>query len=99
MRFEIYFAASINPYYKLYLLFYVGGGYIQLTPPPAFVYYLGVGLGGAVCEHAMFKFQSANSWLSGSYFMEIEKHNKPIHMAREWSFNWIKNLIREYKLT
>lgn len=80
-----------------------GGGIFNSPPPPpplAFVYYLGVGLGGGtVCKHAMFKFQSANTWLSGSNFMEIEKHNKPIHMAREWSFNWIKNLIREYKLT
>lgn len=55
-----------------------GGGYIQLTPL-TFAYYLGVGLGGgAVCKHAMFKFQSANTWLSGSNFMERNTINLSI---------------------
>lgn len=55
-----------------------GGGIFNSPPPLTFVYYLGVGLGGAVCEHAMFKFQSANTWLSGSNFMERNTINLSI---------------------
>lgn len=77
----------------------LGGGGIFNSPPLTFAYYLGVELRGGDCMQACYVLVSISKHLALWFKLYGEKHNKPIHMAREWSFNWIKNLIREYKLT